>query len=341
MIRKLGLCAGWAAALFTGSCSDQAGATEQSSDSRLYAYVTNGPASFWVIAGNGAEAAGRDLGVRVILLTPRNVVEQKNTVEDMVTRGVDGIAVSPIDPDNQTAMIDRAAERTIVITHDSDAPNSKRRCFIGVDNYVAGRMCGELVKQALPEGGEIMIFVGRTEQDNARRRRQGLIDMVLDRSPDPERRDPVDRVVGNERYKFLGTFTDQFDPTTAKDNVEDALIGHPEIDCMVGLFAYNTPAILEALKRADKLGQVVVVSFDEDDVTLQGIVEGVVFGTVVQDPYAYGYRSVELLDQLARGDESAIPANGFIEIPARKIMPGNVEVFWAELRRKLAGGDGK
>ena len=69
----------------------------------------------------------------------------------------------------------------------SDVPSSRRLCFVGIDNYVAGRMCGDLVKRALPDGGKIMIFVGRTEQDNARLRRQGLIDAVLGRSVDPER----------------------------------------------------------------------------------------------------------------------------------------------------------
>ena len=47
---------------------------------------------------------------------------------------------------------------------------------------------------------------------------------------------------------------------------------------MVGLFAYNPPLILEALKQGDKLGKVKVIAFDEADATLQGIKDGTVHG---------------------------------------------------------------
>ena len=71
------------------------------------------------------------------------------------------------------------AAKTNLVTHDSDAPESNRLCYIGVDNYDAGLMCAELVKKALPNGGKLMIFVGRMEQDNAKLRRQGLIDGLI------------------------------------------------------------------------------------------------------------------------------------------------------------------
>ena len=50
-----------------------------------------------------------------------------------------------------------------------------------MSNYDAGRLCGKLVKEALPKGGKIMIFIGRLEQDNAKLRRQGVIDEIAGR----------------------------------------------------------------------------------------------------------------------------------------------------------------
>ena len=58
--------------------------------------------------------------------------------------------------------------------------------YIGMDNYKAGRMCGELVKEALPDGGNVMLFIGRLEQDNSKYRRQGVIDELLDRDRDAQ-----------------------------------------------------------------------------------------------------------------------------------------------------------
>jgi ribose transport system substrate-binding protein len=256
-------------------------------------------------------------------------------MEDLLSQGVDGIAVSPIDPDNQTGFLDQVAGQTILITHDSDAPASKRRVFIGVDNYDAGLLTGQLVKEALPDGGKVMIFIGRMEQDNSRRRRQGVIDELLGREPDPSRYDKPGEVLSGGGFEILGTLTDQFDEARAKANVEDAISRHPDIDGMVGLFAYNPPLILLALEQAGLLNKVKVIGFDEQAATLQGIIDGTVHGTVVQNPYDYGYKSIEVMNRLHSGDESVIPEDRFIHVPAEQIRKENVEEFWAALKERL------
>jgi ribose transport system substrate-binding protein len=299
------------------------------------AYVTNGIASFWVIAEAGVKAGGAKYGANVTTHMPaEGIADQKRMIEDLLTRGVDGIAISPIDPANQAALINQACEVTKVITHDSDAPGTKRLCYIGMDNYTAGRMCGKLVKEAMPEGGSVMIFIGRLEQDNARRRRQGVIDELLDREPDPSRYDaPGDRLKGT-KYNIVGTLTDQFDRAKGKANAEDAIARYPDLGCMVGLFAYNPPLCLEALKQSGKLGKIKMVAFDEADETLAAIKDGTCFGTVVQNPYMYGMESVRVLTALAKGDNSVIPKSGFIDIPARQIKKDNVDEFWKDLKEK-------
>src|SRR5258705_13744077 len=124
------------------------------------ASVTNGIASFWVIAEAGVKAGGEKYGAIATAYMPaEGIADQKRIIEDLLTRGVDGIAISPIDPANQSDLINQACEVTKVITHDSDAPGTKRLCYIGMDNYTAGRMCGKLVKEAMPEGGSGMIFI--------------------------------------------------------------------------------------------------------------------------------------------------------------------------------------
>lgn len=308
----------------------------RSSDKPRVGYVTNGIASFWVIAEAGAQAAGRDFDVDVLVRMPPGdgaVNNQQRMIEELLTIEIDGIAVSPIDPVNQVGFLNTASERTTLITHDSDAPGANRLAYVGMDNYTAGRMCGEMVKEAMPDGGSIMIFVGRLEQDNAKLRRQGLIDELLDRSHDRDRYDAPGKTLAGDNYTILDTRTDNFDMPTAKAQAEDAIIAHPDLGCMVGLFAYNPPAILEALKVAGKLKAIQVVAFDEHDVTLQAIVDGTCYGTVVQNPYQYGYESVRILAGLACDDQSVLPANGFLNIPARKIRPDNVQAFWSELKR--------
>lgn len=307
-----------------------------SSGKKKIAFVTNGVASFWTIAGAGVKTAGEKFGVETETLMPvEGIGDQKRIIEDLLTRGVDGIAVTAIDPANQGDLLNKAAKRTKLITHDSDAPASDRLLYIGMDNYKAGRLCGELVREAMPNGGTVMLYIGRLEQDNAKRRRQGTIDGMLGRPENPERFDPPSEVIEENGFKIVGTLTDQFDRAKGKANAEDTLAKHPDIGCMVGLFEYNPPLLLEALKQAGKLGKVKVVAFDEADATLAGIQDGSVHGTVVQNPYMYGYKSVEILSELAKGNTSVIPANKFIDIPARQIRKDKVDEFWADLKAKV------
>jgi ribose transport system substrate-binding protein len=332
----------WAAlaALSLGGCKKNATDSTQTTPGegkpRHIAFVTNGVASFWNIAAAGAKAAGEELGVKTQTLMPsEGISDQKRIVEDLLTRGVHGIAISPMDSANQTELLNTAARRTKLITHDSDAPDSDRLLYVGMDNYKAGRMCGEMIREALPNGGSVMLFVGRLEQENARLRRQGLIDVLLGRAEDRARFDPPSNVLEGNGYKILGTLTDQFDRAQGKANVEDSLAKHPDLGCLVGLFAYNPPLILEALEQAQKLGKIQVVAFDEDDATLDAVEKGTVHGTVVQNPYLYGYKSVEILNALIDGKKAPGADGQFVDVPARKIRKADVAEFRADLKSKL------
>ncbi len=316
------------------------------------AFITNGPASFWDVAEKGVQAAGKDFDVEVKVFMPTDdVAGQKRVVEDLLVDGIDGIAISAIDPEGQQDLLNSAAEQTNLITHDSDAPNSKRLCYIGMDNYDAGRICGEVVREALPEGGKIMLFIGRIDQDNARLRRQGLIDAILGRDSDSSRFDKQGQSITEGKYTILDTRVDGFDFAKAKADASDAISKYPEMNCMVGLFAYNPPLCLEAVKEAGKLGKIKIVAFDEDDTTLQGIIDGEIYATVVQNPYMYGYESIRVLAALAKGEELAtilkaskgtvIAEENKILFPARIIkkkpnasIPQEVEVekYWTRLK---------
>ena len=67
---------------------------------------------------------------------------------------------------------------------------------------------------------------------------------------------------------------------------------------MVGLYSYNAPQILAAVKDAGKVGQIKIVAFDEDPVTLKAIDAGEMYGTICQQPYEFGYQSIKMLHRL-------------------------------------------
>ncbi len=247
-----------------------------------------------------------------------SVDEQQQILQDLLARGVDGIAISPIDPTNMTTLLDEVADRTLLITHDSDAPASKRLAYIGTDNVSAGRAAGAEITKALPAGGEIVIFVGRLDAQNARERKQG-----------------IEEALAATGITVLDTRLDQGDQARAQENAEAMLVAHPGVDALVGLWSYNGPAILQAVRSAGKIGAVAIVCFDEDSATLDGVAEGAIAATVVQRPFEFGYRSIRLLADLSSRGREAIPPGGTIDTGVVVVTRDNVEAFRAELAQLL------
>jgi ABC-type sugar transport system substrate-binding protein len=68
--------------------------------------------------------------------------EQTQIFDDLLVKGTNGIALSPVDPANQTAMIDRGTDKALIVTQDSDAPKSKRSFTSGL---ITSRLAARLV----------------------------------------------------------------------------------------------------------------------------------------------------------------------------------------------------
>ena len=286
------------------------------------AFVTNNPSEFWTIARKGTEKAAAEIpNVEVEFHIPGEgtAAEQQRIVDDLLAKGIEGIAISPKDPANQIQMLNRAASQALIITQDSDAANSNRACYIGTDNVAAGRQAGELIKEALPQGGDIMVFVGSMDAANAQERYKGLKE-VLDGS----------------KVKILDVRTDEGDRVRAKSNAAVTLVNNPNIAALVGLWSYNGPAILGAVTDANKVGKVKIICFDEEDPTLQGVKSGAIHATVVQQPFEFGFRSIELMVKVLDGDKSMIPPNKQIIVPTLAIKREGVDEFITKLN-KLRG----
>src|SRR6185369_10368064 len=298
-----------------------AGGSGNAGTKHKLAFVTNNASPFWVIARKGTEKAAADIpNIEVDFRIPSDgtAASQQSLVDDLLANRVEGVAISPVDPKNQTEMLNRAAAQTIVVTQDSDAPSSNRVCYIGTDNVAAGRQAGELVKQALPNGGKIMVFVGVLDAANAQQRFQGLKEALA-----------------GSNITIVDVRTDATDRVRAKSNASDTLVNFPDVVGMVGLWSYNGPAILSAVKEANKTDKVKIIAFDEEDETLGGVKSGEIYATVVQQPFEFGYQSMALMAKVLNGDKSGIPASKQIFVPTLAVKKDNVDQFTKELNQRL------
>lgn len=289
---------------------------------KTVAFITNTTSDFWKIAHKGCEKADAELPDITVTFKTTNTStteEQNGLIRQALDRDeADAIAISPIDPAAQKKVINDAAKRALLITQDSDAPDTDRAVYLGADNRAAGRQAGELIKKALPQGGKIMVFVGKREVLNARERFEGL-----------------KQSLEGSKVTIIDLMTDDANAGTARENAYQALKKYPDIAGMVGLWSYNGPSIVQALRPEGKLGAVKIVCFDDDRDTLAAIKEGAIFGTVAQQPFDYGYQAVKTAEQILKGDRSVIPANKTIFIPTVVVQRDNVDAYSKKLEQLL------
>ena len=288
---------------------------------RTLAFVVNVSADFWTIARRGIEKANKEhpeYNMEMIIPGQASAAEQRRIMDELLARQVAGVAISPINPASSTDALNRVASQAVLFTTDSDAPASNRLVYIGTDNVAAGREAGAQMKTALPGGGKAMLFVGTLDADNARERVQGIREALAG---------------GN--IEILDVRTDDSDFARAKRNAEDTLSRYADLGLMVGLWAYNTPQIYQAVKQAGRESNVKVVGFDEDALTLRGVADGTISSTVVQQPFEFGYQSMIGMVKYLAGDKAWIPANKQIIVPTRIVDSSSVAEFQGYMKQLL------
>ncbi len=282
----------------------------QGSGKTKVAFVSNNVDPFWSIARAGGDKAAAENDVELVfrMPDPGDAATQKEVMDTVLNQGVKAIAVSVTDPTNQTPYFKNdIVPHVPLLTQDNDAPDSGRVCYIGTDNYEAGRAAGRLVKDAMPNGGVIAVFVGNLSALNAIQRRQGLLDLLAGKKDATGEKVTVD---GKEYLKFgdyrlynAPAYLDM--PTKETQCLENANLALTSLQkekdvCLIGLWAYEPPQLLTA---AGKDSHVKIVGFDEAPGTLDGVADGRIYGTIVQNPYQFGYKSVKIMADLAKGED--------------------------------------
>jgi ribose transport system substrate-binding protein len=283
-----------------------------------FAFVTNNSSDFWNIAEKGLRKAEKDFSVKVDMFRPLKgeIADQQRFLEDIMVQSFDGVAISPINPDAMTGTFDKVAAKMPLVCHDSDAPKSKRNVYVGTNNVEAGRAAGSAAIAALKEAkitkGKIAIFVGRIDMQNAIERKQG-VDETLGKLPG---------------FEILPVYLDKTDRALAKKNVEDALARYPDLALTMGLWSYNGPCMAGAVRASSRKEKPVMVAFDEEEETLKAVQDGMIYATIVQRPFQFGYQSIKALKDLKDG--KTVPP--VVDTGILTVKKDNVDAFWNELR---------
>jgi ribose transport system substrate-binding protein len=241
---------------------------------------------YWEVVRKGAEDAGKELGVKVTVFMPQkeDIPQQIETVETWISMGFKGMAVAPSDPEALVSPINSSMKKDIpVLTIDTDSPNSNRICYIGTDNYTAGKVAGEKMAEILDGKGKVAIATGSLTAMNSLERMRGFEDAIKE-YPEIEIIEPI--------------LCDNEETSRAVELAETALLNHPDLNAFFGVYVFNGPSAAKAVKAAGKEGEVHIVSFDVTDEHLYLIDEGLIDATIAQKQYFMGYEGVRIINQI-------------------------------------------
>jgi ribose transport system substrate-binding protein len=305
--------------LYTSGCKKgEASPTPGGASTPRFAFVTNNSSKFWSIAEKGLRKAEKDFGIKAEIFRPLkgDVADQQRFLEDILVQNFDGVAISPINPDGMTGILDKVAARIPVVCHDSDAAKSKRKSYVGTNNVEAGRAAGDAALKALSaakiDKGKVGLFVGRIDMQNAIERRQGVEEKLKTLSG----------------LEILPVFLDNTDRAKAKKNIEDALARYPDLVLAVGLWSYNGPCLAGAIRESARTQKPLIIAFDEEEETLKAIEEGLISATIVQKPFEFGYQSMKILKEAKDGK----PVPPAVDTGIVTVEKANLSAFWQELR---------
>ncbi len=273
---------------------------------KRFVFITNGDDPFWDACNaglvEGAKRAGlADKGLQAVMDKGNGTAQgQIERLRQLASQAdVAAVAISVIQAENAAIveeMKNLAAKGVKVITVDGDVNRSMfrdaRPYYIGTDNIVGGRLLGTAAKAILTARGKTsggyVQFAGFADNDNSRARMNGFKEAVGD------------------AFKEADRMSDEMDLARARDNVRTALVNHPDLVALVGIWAYNAPAIAEVVEERKARDRITTVTFDAQAVAIERMAAGQIDAMVVQNPFEMGIQTVRLLLAMHEGNTATI-----------------------------------
>ncbi|MFM0467808.1 sugar-binding protein [Paraburkholderia strydomiana] len=272
------------------------GATAHAKDAKdiSVAVIPKVAVPFFDDCNKGAKTAADKAGVKYQWVVPQNTQgsTQVQIIEDLISRHVDGIAISVNEPKSVESVMKRAEQSGIkVLTYDSDSPRSGRSMYIGTNNEQAGATMADTMGKALNGQGEVAIVTGQLGAVNLNERIAGI-------------KKGLAKYPGIKIVETQGTDDDLARGVSV---VETTLRAHPQLKGIFGVSQVGGPAVAKVLDTKEfgtMKGKLEVLAFDDLPDTLKGLKEGYIQGIMVQRPVTMGSLAVEHLVAQIQGQEA-------------------------------------
>lgn len=270
--------------------------TEATGDGPYIAMVAKGfSQSYWVSVNNGATDAAKELGAQVSFTGPdtdSQVDKQATLLQNAIDKSPDAVAVAPLDEAALIPVLQNADSAGIPVLafdtafSETDIPAAT----VATDNYAAGEEAAKHFIELTGGSGKFAVVAHSETDATSTDRRDGFLDYIADNAPDLT-------LAGSVQYSNA-------DQAIAENLANTILQANPDL---VGIFATNEASVTgaaTAVQAAQGAGRdVVLVGFDSGKAQQEYVRSGVIAGSVSQNPYQIGYRTIETAVALLNGDE--------------------------------------
>jgi ribose transport system substrate-binding protein len=232
-------------------------------------------------------------------------------VDDLLTRGVAAIAISPSNAPAMANRIRQIAPDIPVMTIDADfleQDRDLRATYLGTDNYLMGVKMAEQAAMLKPDGGSVCLQLGNVAADNINARAQGFRDTAAGS-------DGTDRLTGQNGWTEVEgcpVFTnDQAD--LANQQMADTFIANPDLDAfiLIGGWAQFAPQAYAQVtdQVMDKLNskELIIIAGDTLPPQTKAFRDGRSHSQVGQRPFEMGYLAPDVMIQLINGESVGDP----------------------------------
>lgn len=291
---------------------------------KTFIMVPKGVHPYYEPCFEGFKDAAAKYGVKAEYLAPPNfeLPQQVKTLENLIARRVDGIALSAVDNEGLISVIDDATKAGIkVITFDAPAPATKALTYIGTANEEAGYVAGKTMAELMGGKGKLAVLQGGLAAPNLNERFKGVQRALKELAPE---------IVLVTREDTGGKVN------TTMNKTESLLKAHPDLKGILGVSAEACPGAAPAIKEQGKAGTVFVAGFDDLPETLDYIRAGLVAFCVTQETYKMGWLSIEKLIEACEGK----PLPKEIGTGVVVVTKGNVDTYRQDMKKGL-GAPGK
>ena len=302
------------------------GCDRHSNKEVFYLIATNVNLPYWqtAVAGFNKAAAQYKVTAKVVGPDTYDPAAEKDELHKAIAAKPAGILISVADVAILQPEIDAAVSAGIpVITMDSDAAGSHRLYFIGTNNLEAGRLGGKRVIEKLGGKGNVVFFT-LSGQPNTEERLKGFKDVFATR-PEIKIADVVD-MKGDARNAF--------------DKAQEMMAetGAKKIDAFICLEASAGKQVAAVLKRSNATDRL-LVAWDVDQDTLDGIKSGLIDSTIAQKPFTMGNVGLKALDEVFHAPprqlgkdysaDSFAPYPTFVDTGTSLVDKSNVDLYIA------------